>query len=101
MCEAFEIQYEGNVDKILEIFEGIFNQVGSSIGGLGLDITAYSEDHDPKNWPFQTISNFPGRAGNARALSGALFISVNHLVSHSQKQQWEEYVLSNTTNTWM
>ena len=97
--ESFEIQYDGTVDKIFEVFTEVFDQIGA-ISGLGLDITAYSEDHNT-TWPYQTISNIHGRGGNARTLSGALYISINHLVKETQKKEWEEYVLNNQTNTWM
>ena len=97
--ESFEIQYDGTVDKIFEVFTEVFDQIGA-ISGLGLDITAYSEDHNT-TWPYQTISNIHGRGGNARTLSGALYISINHLVKDEDKDEWEKYVLNNQTNTWM
>lgn len=95
---SFEIQYEGNVDKIKASFQGIFQQVGA-LSGLAADATAHSADHF-SNWPYQTLSNFHGRAGNARSLSGALYVSINHIVTKNELEQWEEYTLG-SVNTWM
>jgi hypothetical protein len=96
--DSFENQYEGNVNKIKASFQGIFQQVGA-LSGLGADATAHSADHGTK-WPYQTLSNFHGRAGNARMLSGALYISINHIVTKNQLAQWEAYTLG-SDNAWM
>ena len=96
--EAFEIQYNGNVDKILNAFDDIFAQVGA-ISALAADATAHSQDLNT-SWPFQTLSNYHGRGGNARELSGALYVSLNHIVAQQELQKWEEYVLSDA-NQWM
>lgn len=96
--EAFEIQYEGNVDKIRDAFEGIFTQVGA-ISALAADTTAHAGDLNA-SWPFQTLSNFHGRGGNARKLSGALYVSVNHRLANKELEDWESYVLGDE-NIWM
>jgi hypothetical protein len=96
--EAFEIQYEGNVDKILDAFNGVFEDMGA-ISGLANDATTQSSDNNV-SWPFLTLSNYHGRGGNARKLSGALFISLSHIVTKEQRPQWEDYVLSDA-NVWM
>lgn len=96
--EAFEIQYDGNVDKIHSAFESIFAEV-AAISALAADATVHSQDHN-STWPFHTLSNFHGRGGNARELSGALYVSLNHIVSQQELQMWEEYVLSDA-NQWM
>lgn len=96
--EAFEIQYDGNVDKILDAFDDIFTQVGA-ISALAADATAHSQDLNT-SWPFHTLSNYHGRGGNARELSGALYVSLNHIVTQQELQKWEEYVLTDA-NLWM
>ena len=96
--EAFEIQYDGNVDKILDAFDGIFTKVGA-VSALAADATAHSLDHN-SSWPFHTLSNYQGRGGNARESSGSLYVALNHIVSEDELLQWEDYVLSDA-NQWM
>ena len=100
--EAFEIQYEGNVDKILDAFTTIFTEHVGAISGLANAATAHSADHSTI-WPYQTLSNFHGRAGNARKLSRALHISSNHIIQGGKQElkDWETYVLSPESNIWM
>ena len=100
--EAFEIQYEGNVDKILDSFSTIFTEHVGAISGLANAATAHSADHNT-SWPYQTLSNFHGRAGNARKLSRALHISSNHIIKGGKQalEDWETYALLPESNSWM
>ena len=96
---VFHIQYEGAADKVIQSFADIVKKMGA-ISGLSLAACSHSTDNE-SSWPLVTLSNFQERAGNARALSGALFVSINPLVEDRQRALWEQYVLENNTNEWM
>jgi len=94
--DAFEIQYTGNVDKIADAFQGVFTQIGA-ISALAADASAQSVDQN-STWPFQTLSNFHARGANARSMSGALSVSLNHMVNESDRLLWESYVLGSASH---
>jgi hypothetical protein len=97
--EEFELQFEGNAEKVIESFTEIVKTMGA-ISGLGVAISAHSQNTDSEKWPFVTLSNFQERAGNARTLSGALYVSINPIVDTKEElDKWEEYVLSER-NQW-
>jgi hypothetical protein len=96
--EEFEIQYEGTAEKVLASFTDVVKEMGA-ISGLG--IAASSHGFRTKNeWPFVTLSDFQQRAGNARTLSGTLYVSINPIVDTKETlDKWEEYVLGEN-NYW-
>ena len=95
----FHIQYDGVSEKVLQSFSGIIFEMGA-ISGLAVAASAHSVDYK-SDWPFLTLSNFQQRAGNARTLSQALYVSLNPIVTEENRAKWEEYVLSNSNNYWM
>jgi hypothetical protein len=97
--DEFEVQFEGNAEKVIESFTEIVKTMGA-ISGLGVAISAHSQNTESEKWPFVTLSNFQERAGNARTLSGALYVSINPIVDTKEElDRWEEYVLSEK-NQW-
>lgn len=112
-AEEFEIQYEGVAGKILEHFEEILKEM-SAVSGLAVGATIHNERlqemhtkygiHDeteyPVEWPFVTLPNFQERAGNVRSISGAIYVSINPIVSIEQLPFWEDYVQSEASS-WM
>ena len=97
--EEYRIQYEGVSEKVLQSFSDVIFQMGA-ISGLAVAASAQSVDYNSE-WPFLTLSNFQQRAGNARTLSQALYVSLNPIVTEENRAKWEEYVLSNSNNYWM
>jgi hypothetical protein len=96
--DEFEIQFEGTAEKVLASFTEIVKEMGA-ISGLGIAASSYSLD-TKHEWPFVTLSNVQGRAGNARTLSGTLYVSINPIVNTKEElDKWEEYVLSEN-NHW-
>jgi hypothetical protein len=96
--DEFEIQFEGNAEKVIESFTDIVKTMGA-ISGLGVAITAHSQNAQSE-WPFVTLSNFQERAGNARTLSGTLYVSINPIVdTKDELDKWEEYILGES-NQW-
>jgi hypothetical protein len=91
--------YEKSAEKILESFEGIFDKI-LTVNSVGVAATAYGLDHNDTKWPFHTLSSFQQRAATARLVSGALFISIEPIVSDEDRYQWEEYV-ARTKGIWM
>ena len=96
--DEFEIQYEGNAEKVIDSFNDIVKEMGA-ISGIG--VAAEADSHSTKSeWPFVTLSNFQERAGNARTLSGTLYVSINPIVDTNEELvKWEEYVLGEN-NQW-
>ena len=97
--KEFNIQYEGVADKVVTSFTDILKEMGA-ISGLGVAATVSAAD-TKSVWPFVTMSNFQERAGNARTLSGTLYVSINPLVGPNQFQLWEGFVQSSENNYWM
>ena len=96
--EEFEIQYEGNAEKVMDSFNDIVKEM-AAISGLGVAAEAHSQNSNSE-WPFVTLSNFQERAGNARTLSGTLYVSINPIVDNNEELvKWEEYVLGKD-NQW-
>jgi hypothetical protein len=84
--------------KILDSFNRIFLDMGS-ISGLAVSQTAHSVDHNIP-FPFMTMTNFQEKAGNARALSGALYVSISNIVAENQLAAYDDFVLG-PDNAWM
>ncbi|CAB9503263.1 Receptor-type guanylate cyclase gcy [Seminavis robusta] len=97
-AEEFKVQYEGAAEKIIASFEDIMHKMGS-ISTLGVAFTAYSVNFGD-NWPFIALPNFQQRAGNARHMSGALFVGVAPVVTRENFDAWDEYVTSED-NRWI
>ena len=96
--EEFEIQYEGNAEKVMDSFNNIVNKMGA-ISGIG--VAAEADSHSTKSeWPYVTLTSFQERAGNARTLSGTLYVSINPIIDTKEELvKWEEYVLGEN-NQW-
>jgi hypothetical protein len=47
-------------------------------------------------WPFVTLNSFQQRAGSARKLSAALFVSFVPLVQYEDRLAWENYTVNNS-----
>ena len=97
--KEFNIQYEGVADKVVTSFTDILKEMGA-ISGLGVAATVSAAD-TKSAWPFVTMSNFQERAGNARTLSGALYVSINPLVPGDQGNLWEGFAQNPSNNYWM
>jgi hypothetical protein len=95
----YMIQYEKSAEKVLEAFEGIFEKI-ITINSIGVATTAIGLDQKDIKWPFHTISSFQQRAATARLVSGALFVSINPIVTDFDRLKWEEHV-ANTSGDWM
>jgi hypothetical protein len=97
--DEFEIQYEGNAEKVIDSFNDIVKEMGA-ISGIGVAAEAHSQNANTQ-WPFVTLSNFQERAGNARTLSGTLYVSINPIVDTKEELvKWEEYVLGENNQWW-
>jgi hypothetical protein len=98
--DEFEIQFEGNAEKVIESFNDIVKTMGA-ISGIGVAISAHSQNDPSEKWPFVTLPNFQERAGNARTLSGTLHVSISPIIDTKEElDRWEEYVLGKD-NSWM
>ena len=97
--KEFNIQYEGIADKVVTSFTDILKEMGA-ISGLGVAATVSATD-TKSVWPWVTMSNFQERAGNARTLSGALYVSMNPLVGAGQGNLWQEFSQNSQNSFWM
>ena len=96
--EEFETQYFAIADKIVQSFQDIMVEI-SAVSGLAVSASGQSIGQT-EQWPFITMPNFQERAGNARTLSGAIYLSINPVVPASLLPAWEAYVRG-PNNSWM
>lgn len=92
-ADGFETQYAGASQKIVEAFQGIVEQKFGAISSMGVATIAHGVDH-VRTWPRVTLSSFQQRAGTAKSVSGALFVSLSPNVGEQDRLEWEEYVVS-------
>jgi uncharacterized membrane protein len=90
--DEFETQYTALADTVLRAFEDIVTQKLGALSSLGVAVIAHGVDLD-QTWPFVTLSAFQPRSATARSLSGAVYLSINPIVSYAQRAEWEEYVV--------
>jgi hypothetical protein len=95
----YNSHYDKAAETVLKSFESIFENV-LTITSVGVAATAFGLDHNETRWPFHTMSSFQQRAATARQESGALFISINPIVTDDDRYGWEEYVARNNEK-WM
>mmetsp|Transcript_18031 Transcript_18031/g.27936 ORF Transcript_18031/g.27936 Transcript_18031/m.27936 type:complete len:1210 (-) Transcript_18031:105-3734(-) len=96
--EEFETQYYGVADKIIQSFQEMMVEIAAV---SGMAVAASGEVLGQKEqWPFVTIPNFQERAGNARTLSGAIYLSINPVVATDQLPDWEKYIRGQV-NSWI
>jgi hypothetical protein len=92
-------QYDGAAERVIEAFIGIVDSKLATMSSLGVAAIAHGVDHT-RTWPFVTLSSFQQRASTAREESGALYVQINPMVSESDRQEWEEFVVGEDSN-WM
>jgi hypothetical protein len=97
--EESKTQYESAAEKVLEAFNNIVDHKLAAVSSLGVALIAHGVDHT-RTWPFVTLSSFQQRAATAREESGALYVHINPMVSESDRQEWEEFVVGEDSN-WM
>jgi type II secretory pathway pseudopilin PulG len=90
--DEFETQYTALADTVLRAFEDIVTQKMGAISSVGVAAIAHGVDHSER-WPFLTLSSFQERSATARSLSGAIFISLNPVVTDPQRKDWEKFVV--------
>ena len=90
--DEFETQYKGLADTVLRAFEDIITQKLGAISSVGVAAIAHGVDNN-QSWPFLALSSFQERSATARSLSGAIFISLNPVVSDPQRADWEKFVV--------
>jgi flagellar basal body-associated protein FliL len=90
--DEFETQYSALAATVLRAFEDIVTQKMGAISSVGVAAIAYGVD-DKLSWPFLALSSFQERSATARSLSGAIFISINPVVSDPQRAEWEKFVV--------
>ncbi len=98
--DEFELQYYGAANKVVDAFQEVLVQM-SAVSGIAVSVTADTlKANSTESWPFVTMSNFQERAGSARKLSGAIYVSINPIVESNKLSKWERYVQSDA-NYWV
>ena len=83
---------------LITAFEHIIHVLGS-VASVGVSITTHSINNG-QTFPFVTLPNFENRAGNARHMSGALFVGIAPIVTRDNFEAWDEYIMGES-NFWM
>jgi hypothetical protein len=94
-----ETQYDSAAERVIEAFIDIVDSKLATVSSLGVAAIAHGVDHT-NAWPFVTLSRFQQRAATAREESGALYVHINPMVSESDRQEWEEFVVGEDSD-WM
>ena len=98
--DEFQLEYEGSANKLVDSLQEVLAEM-AAISGIAVAATADAlQTNATETWPFVTLTHFQERAGSARRMSGALYLSINPLVQSNQLSDWEQYVLSDA-NYWM
>jgi hypothetical protein len=97
--EAFETQYEGAAQKLIDSFSEVVIKMGA-ISGLGVAFAAHTGTSE-STWPYVTLPYFHQRALNVRDTSGALFVSISPLVPEGNLEEWNNWTQSTAENEWM
>lgn len=82
-------------DRFIAIAEVNMEAIGSLVVAM-VDQGISSE----KGWPFVALSSFERRAKAAKDLSGALYIGLNPLVQHDDREEWELYSTEGDDSQW-
>jgi hypothetical protein len=105
--EEFQTQYTSAANKLISSFNSIVEHAGSvsSIANVAT-ISAYdqsqsSDSNNNASWPFVTLTAFEKHASVARLISGALYVSMEPLVSNNDRDDWEVYVTKDKNKKWM
>ena len=97
--EEFEAEYFSSAGKIIDALQEVMVAI-SAVSGIGVIATSYAEERQ-QEWPFVALNSaFHEKTNNARALSGALYLSMNPLVEADEREEWEKFVLGNSSD-WM
>jgi hypothetical protein len=106
--EEFEAQYYGSAEKIIDALQEVLVKM-AAVSGLAVAATADTQAtraqgvdaEDDLLWPLFTMTSFQERAANAKAQSGAIYVSINPIVDVGDLSKWERYILSDDANYWM
>ena len=88
--EQFVAAFEGNAQKLVDLFDEILSVRIGAVDNLAVTFTEFARDRND-TWPYVTMTDFHQRAGSARAISNALFVHVYPLVTNETRERWEEY----------
>jgi hypothetical protein len=103
--QEFHTQYDSAANKLIDSFHNIIQHAGSvSTVSNAATISAYDQSRfSPSNrsWPFVTLTAFEKQTSVARLLSGALYISLDPLVTNDERDDWEVYVTKDENKQWM
>ena len=98
--EEYQLQYEGTANKLVDSLQQVLAEM-AAISGIAVAATADALQYNSnESWPFVTMTNFQERAGSAKRISGAIYVSINPIIQSNQLSDWESYVLSDA-NSWM
>jgi hypothetical protein len=85
-----------------DTFQDIAHSRIGAISSLTVATTAHAVDHLKQNpWPYMTLSWFQQRALTTRALSGAIFLTLNPFVTNETiRKSWENYSFNSPDANW-
>ncbi|GKY96214.1 hypothetical protein MPSEU_000581300 [Mayamaea pseudoterrestris] len=97
--QSFTAMYFGASEKLLATFQQIAQSRLGALSSLTVAMTAHALDHE-NEWPEMSLSWFQHRALTTRALSGALLVTTNPLVSSGERDEWEAYSFTSEDAGW-
>jgi hypothetical protein len=92
--DDFESEFSSLSDQVVVGFEAKLGSTMYAIDAMSIAATADALQTN-SSWPFVTMRDFDLLGKSALALADVLFISMNPLVELEERQEWEEYALTN------
>jgi hypothetical protein len=92
--EEMETQFISASARLSEAFDAIRTERIATLASLAVAAIAHGVDHS-RDWPFVSLSFYQQRAFTAKQNSGVLQVSIAPFVAPENRQEYEEYIVSN------
>lgn len=91
--EEMVTQFTSASARLSEAFDAIRTERIATLASLAVAAIAHGVDHS-RDWPFVSLSFYQQRAYTAKQNSGVLQVSIAPVVSYTNRELWEEYIVS-------
>jgi hypothetical protein len=87
-------QFHAYANEILDVSQINAKNIFASITSMSVSITSHALFSKSK-WPFVSLPDFEAKGEQLVELSGALYFSLNPVVTEENREAWEEYTIQN------
>jgi hypothetical protein len=90
----FESKFKNDADKVLLAIGSSVHRTLGLLDSLAVTYVSYAHNQND-SWPFVTLPDFGGRMAKLLPLTDAVSISLQPVVHPEEREDWEEYSISN------